>query len=212
MERLIKKGAEADLYLIRWRGLRAILKRRKPKPYLQPALDRRIRELRTLREASYLVEAKELGVPTPVVYFVDPFKAEIIMQMIEGPRLKDALLEPAEEDIKKLLELTGRHVARLHEGGLIHGDLTTSNFIIVRNRNVAFIDFGLAFSSHRLEDKAVDLHLLRQVLKSAHTDKADEAFDSILNGYEEIVGSKATKQLMAQIKEIERRGRYARVV
>lgn len=40
----------------------------------------------------------------------------------------------------------GQIIAKLHLGGIVHGDLTTSN-ILLRNGNhkaIVFIDFGLA--------------------------------------------------------------------
>ena len=72
MEKLIRKGAEASIYLGRWFELPAVRKERLPKPYRQKALDQAIRTQRTLREASLIVKARQAGVPTPLLYFVDP--------------------------------------------------------------------------------------------------------------------------------------------
>ncbi|MGQ9469996.1 MAG: KEOPS complex kinase/ATPase Bud32 [Nitrososphaerales archaeon] len=209
MERLIRKGAEADIYLGKWFGRDAILKIRKPKPYRQPELDAEIRKRRTLHEASFLIDSRKAGVPTPLVYFIDPNKAEIVMQYIKGIRLKE-IISDKKIGIDALCSEVGRCIARLHKNDIIHGDLTTSNFLVLRNR-IVFIDFGLAFFSQRLEDMAVDLHLIKGVLKSAHSEVADEAFNKILEGYAEIAGIKMIKNLVRKIKEIERRGRYARV-
>ena len=58
----------------------------------------------------------------------------------------------------------GKAVAKMHDGGLIHGDLTTSN-ILVRDddeRTVVIIDFGLASNSIIAEDKGVDLYVLER--------------------------------------------------
>lgn len=66
----------------------------------------------------------------------------------------------------------GRAVATLHDGGLVHGDLTTSNLLLRPvpggADEVVVIDFGLAFNSALAEDRAVDLvrvhgHVVRRV-------------------------------------------------
>ena len=210
MERLIRKGAEADIYLGKWFRRDAILKIRKPKPYMQPELDAEIRKRRTLHEASFLIDARKVGIPTPLVYFIDPNKAEIVMQYIKGIRLKEMIYDKKMNNFDALCLEVGRCIARLHKSNIIHGDLTTSNFLVFKNRLV-FIDFGLAFFSQRLEDMAVDLHLIKGVLKSAHSEVADEAFNKILEGYVEIAGMRMIKDLVRKMREIERRGRYARV-
>jgi TP53 regulating kinase-like protein len=210
MERLIRKGAEADIYLGEWFRKEAILKIRKPKPYRQSELDVEIRKKRTLHEASFLLDARKAGVSTPLVYFIDQNKAEIVMQYIKGVRLKEMFSDIKTSNIDALCSEVGRCIAKLHKNNIIHGDLTTSNFLVFKNRLV-FIDFGLAFFSQRLEDMAVDLHLMRGVLQSAHIEVADEAFNKILEGYAEIAGINMIKDLVRKIKEIERRGRYARV-
>ncbi len=210
MERMIRKGAEADIYLGKWFGKEVILKIRKPKQYMQPELDVEIRKRRTLREASFLMDARKVGVTTPLVYFIDQNKAEIIMQYIKGTRLKEIISDKRVDNIDSLLSGVGRCIAKLHKDNIIHGDLTTSNFLVSRN-SLVFIDFGLAFFSQRLEDMAVDLHLMKGILKSAHSKVADDAFNRILEGYGEISEEKTVKILVKKMGEIERRGRYTRV-
>ncbi|NWG08842.1 MAG: Kae1-associated serine/threonine protein kinase [Nitrososphaerales archaeon] len=210
MERLMRRGAEADIYLGEWFGKEAILKIRKPKPYRQKELDMEIRKRRTLHEASFLVEARKAGVLTPLVYFIDPKNAEIVMQYIKGMRLREMIFDQR-ANVDELCSEVGRSIAKLHGSSIIHGDLTTSNFLVVDNSTLIFIDFGLAFFSQRLEDMAVDLHLMKEVLTSAHSEVADRAFSLILKGYESIAGANRVKDLTRKMGEIERRGRYARV-
>lgn len=207
-ERLIKRGAEADIFLGEWFGREAIRKVRKPKTYRQPELDAEIRKRRTLHEARFLAEAKGVGVPTPLVYFVDPVRAEIVMQYVKGVRFKELLVKQKSPAIK-MCSKVGESVARLHLGKMIHGDLTTSNFIVTKAHRLAFIDFGLSFFSTRLEDRAVDLHLMKEAFTSAHSEVAVEAFAQVLEGYEQVAGKKAMEDLVRKMKEIEARGRYA---
>ncbi len=209
METLISRGAEADLYLGEWYGVRAVLKIRKPKPYRVPQLDEEIRRQRTVREASFLAEARRAGVTTPLVYLVDDKRAEIVMEFIEGERVRELLKRGIEDP--GIIQQLGESVANLHMSGIVHGDLTTSNFIVVPHRKLVFLDFGLTFFSSRMEDMAVDLHLMKQVLISAHSTLSDQLFRHVLRGYGLVAGKTVTKEIQVKIREIERRARYARV-
>lgn len=200
---LIKRGAEAEIRLIEWYGKMAISKLRLSKPYRNSILDESIRKQRTLHEAYMLNEAKKAGVRTPSIYFLDPDASEIIMEYIDGIVLKNIISKDIE-----LSEEMGKMVSRLHRNDIIHGDLTTSNFLLYNNRLV-LIDFGLSFRSKRIEDKAVDIRLIKEVLSSAHIDIFKEAFDLFMRGYNSIYDG---DKMLEKVKEIEMRGRYARVV
>jgi len=210
LEKLIRKGAEASIYLSKWFEFSAIRKERLPKLYRQKALDDAIRTQRTLREALLIAKARESGVPTPLIYFVDPKKAEITMQNLEGKRLKEVFLEDDVALKKKLAKDVGRMVAKLHSAGIIHGDLTTSNFIF-NNNKLFLIDFGLAVQSTKQEDMGVDLKLIKEVLNGAHHNDFQKLYSQIVAGYEEVAGKKRTKKVLEVVAEIERRGRYARI-
>ena len=69
--KLIKKGAEADIYQTKWQNSNAILKIRKIKNYRNQILDSKIRKQRTIKESQMISKAKEFGIPTPLVYFVN---------------------------------------------------------------------------------------------------------------------------------------------
>ncbi|MER3407899.1 MAG: Kae1-associated kinase Bud32 [Nitrososphaera sp.] len=154
---LLRRGAEADLYLTKWYcNRKAVAKVRTEKPYRHRALDASVRRQRTIHEARLMSAAKAAGVPTPFVYFVDPSAAEIIMEFVEGPVAKDVL-------DRRLCEQMGRYAAMLHAGNIVHGDLTTSNFV-VRGKSLVLLDFGLSYYSERLEDKAVDVRLIKEPL------------------------------------------------
>lgn len=198
---LVKRGAEADIYFTEWYGRKAVAKVRAPKAYRHAALDESVRRQRTVHEAYLMSAARAAGVPTPFVYFVDPVRAEIIMELVEGRTAKD-VLDPA------LCRQIGRYAALLHVSGIIHGDLTTSNFIV--GDRLVLLDFGLAYRSERLEDMAVDLRLIKEVFTSAHVSLRG-AFASFVRGYASVAGRKRTDSILENVREIERRGRYARV-
>lgn len=203
---LIKKGAEADIYLIDWYGKKAVRKVRKPKSYRNKLLDEEIRKKRTLHEAEMLSGAKRAGVPTPLIYFVDPKNSEIIMQYVKGNLVRDILANNL-----KLSKSMGIYTAKLHRNNIVHGDLTTSNFILYDSKLV-LIDFGLSFYSDRMEDKAVDVRLIKEIMSSAHATIFKKAFDLFIKGYENVLGSSFTVKILKKVSEIEKRGRYARVV
>ncbi|MBM3904333.1 MAG: Kae1-associated serine/threonine protein kinase [Thaumarchaeota archaeon] len=204
--KLIKKGAEGDIYLTKFDNVPAILKTRKTKPYRHPTLDNKIRKQRTIREASILSEAKSIGIRTPLVYQVNTSDCTILMQQIDGVivrDLKDAKLKSACAEIGKI-------TATLHKNGIVHGDLTTSNFIS-KNNKIYAIDFGLAQKSIRVEDHAVDLRLYKEILGSAHVKIMQELWNAFLKGYKSVIGTDRFNKILAQLSIIEGRGRYARM-
>ena len=201
-QQLLARGAEADIYLTEWGGRSAISKVREPKPYRQPELDLAIRRQRTLHEANFMSAARKSGVTTPFVYFLDPFRAEIIMEFVKGKNVRD-ILTP------ELCRVIGKYSAKLHAGSIIHGDLTTSNFIADGER-LMLLDFGLAYYSERTEDAATDVRLIKEILGSAHVHVMN-AFESFVEGYASVAGKKRAGRVLENVHEIEQRGRYARV-
>jgi len=200
---LIRKGAEADLYLAEfgevyfpWNQEKVLIKKRISKGYRNTELDRELRTRRTVHEARLLHEAKSF-VNTPVLYEMNREDCTIVMEFIEGVRAKEGLTEDIAVEI-------GKSIARLHEGGIIHGDITTSN-IIIKEGIIYFIDFGLGEFSHEIEPQAVDLHLLKQTLKSTHHEMWQHLWKKILEGYKE---RENAQDVISRVRDIEKRGRY----
>jgi len=205
---LIKKGAEANLYLEDWHGRKVIMKRRLAKAYRIPELDREIRAQRTVHEPQIIHRAKEAGVPTPIILMVDPSEATIVMEFVEGRQVKQILRDLSSGERTKLCCMIGELIGRLHKNGIIHGDLTTSNMILTPQGKVVFVDFGLSEQTTELESRGVDIHLMKRALQSAHYNQVKECFNAIMSGYEKVVGKEMTSEVLGKVKEIERRGRY----
>ena len=113
----------------------------------------------------------------------------------------------------------------MHEGNLIHGDLTTSNILVKGGKGLhgkqehcaakgsnhsggqrlCFIDFGLARQSSKAEDKAVDLLVFRKTFEATHVELMPEGWNLILEGYLE---NKGQKQVLAHMEKVEKRARY----
>ncbi len=205
---LLKKGAEASLYLEKWQGRKVIMKRRLPKAYRLSALDETIRVQRTLHEPQTIHKAKEAGVPTPTIYLVDIANANIIMEYIKGKQVKQILNNLSQTERTGLCHHIGTLIGRLHCHGIVHGDLTTSNMILTPHGKIFLVDFGLSEQSKELEARGVDLHLMKRALQSTHYQYAKECFKMVIAGYSEVVGKKEAEDVFNKIRAIERRGRY----
>ena len=204
--KLLKKGAEGDIFLISWNKKKAILKARKKKDYRNSLLDQRIRKKRTIRECEIISEVKSFGISTPLIYNMDTKNCTIIMQHIAGTLVNDL---SESKLIKSCIEI-GKIVGVMHKNGIMHGDLTTSNFIVSK-RKMFVLDFGLANKTNKPEDHAVDLRLLKEILNSAHTKIMNKAWSNFLKGYKSAVDSSRFSKITNLVKVIESRGRYANV-
>jgi TP53 regulating kinase-like protein len=197
---LLKKGAEADIYITNWYGKKAITKVRAVKPYRHKSLDTEIRRRRTIHEANMLSVAKTAGVLSPFVYFIDPVACEIVMEFVSGKNAKDIM------NARLSLQI-GKYAGLLHSKNIVHGDLTTSNFIV--GNRLVLVDFGLSFYSERLEDKAVDVRLIKEIYSSAHFSSFESLFENFLTGYSNIMSEGGTRKILEKVSNIEARGRYA---
>jgi len=130
--KLIKKGAEADIYITKWDNSKAILKIRKTRNYRNPILDANLRKQRTIKESQTISKVKSYGIPAPLVYFVNLKKSSIIMQHIPGKPIHDL----SDSKIISLSKQMGNLVGFMHKNGIMHGDLTTSNFILFKNKEI----------------------------------------------------------------------------
>lgn len=87
-----------------------------------------------------MTKARRLGVYTPALYAMDPLLYTLTLEYVEGPAVKEVLLAFGEDGIieERLDDLAtqiGEAIGKLHDGGLIHGDLTTSNMLIQSGTN-----------------------------------------------------------------------------
>lgn len=205
--KLVKKGAEGDLYLTKWNNQKAILKERKKKNYRNSSLDDRIRKQRTIRESQLISEVKDIGICTPLIYQVDRKNCSILMQHVEGTIVRDL----SDSKLIKICKNIGNLVGILHKNGIMHGDLTTSNFLVCNGR-IFVIDFGLANKTRKPEDHAVDLRLFKEILNSAHAKVMKSAWSNFLQGYKKSVGNAYFSKVTKLVSVIESRGRYATVV
>ena len=200
MQKQIARGAEAVII----QNKSKIIKDRIAKPYRLPILDEKLRKQRTKKESRLIEKASKI-IPVPKLMKTDEKNKKIEMEFISGLKLSENLDSlPNSIEICKTI---GNNIAKLHDAGIIHGDLTTSNMIYVKqpNNKVFFIDFGLGFESSKIEDKAVDLHLIKQALEAKHFNNYKKFFEAVKEGYKI---SKHAKETFKRLEKVEKRGRY----
>ena len=201
--KLIQQGAEAKIYLTKENN---ILKSRLPKSYRHPTLDKFLIIRRTRRETKILQKAHILKINVPTIIHAD--SQNIQMKYIEGDRLSQTLNSYGKAKQNNTMQKLGKQVAKLHENNIIHADLTTSN-VILRTQGkpkIFLIDFGLSYISTKTEDKAVDLHLIKQALLAKHHQNHEQLFTAFCKGYK----NKDSTAILERLETVEQRGRYKR--
>jgi TP53 regulating kinase-like protein len=122
----ITQGAEALVYKTTFLtpSTPAVVKYRPPKPYRHPTLDKRLTKSRLLAEARSLVRVKREGVNVPGVLGCDADAGWLVLEYVNGRTIRRVL------DSWDLMRRVGQEVGKLHELGVCHGDLTTSNLML----------------------------------------------------------------------------------
>jgi TP53 regulating kinase and related kinases len=207
-EKLIAQGAEAKILLNE--KINLITKERTKKSYRIQELDKTIRKKRTKAETKLLEKAsKIIDAPLPRI----PIKKnssdfdKIKIPYVKGKKLSEYLNKVDLEKQKEICRKIGKSIALLHKKDIIHGDLTTSNMILSHEK-IYFIDFGLGYISKKVEDKAVDLHLLKQALEAKHFQNHKILEQQVLKQYEKTLTYNQAKKIFERIRTIEKRGRY----
>jgi len=209
------QGAEATVEV----GPERVVKRRVPRSYRHPALGERLRRGRTRREARLTSQARRQGVPTPVVYDVDPREATVTFDAVGDADLRGALTDAR-------VRAVGRHLATLHDAGIVHGDPTTRNVRVGTDTGETgqsldsadggdgdgsaewrtyLIDFGLGYTSRDEEDHAVDLHVFASSLAGTAADAA-RLREAAERAYRET--SDRGDIVLDRLRAVEGRGRY----
>ena len=196
-QKILARGAEAVII----KHKNTITKQRVAKGYRLPQLDEKLRKLRTRAEAKLLEKAHTIT-SSPKVVSVDENNKTIELELIPGKKLAETLEK--QKNIKTIAQQIGHAIAKIHDANIIHGDLTTSNMMY--NKKLYLIDFGLGFHSEHVEDKAVDLHVLKEALEARHPRIQEKILPLILQAYSKT--SKNAKHVLKQLEKVELRGRY----
>eukprot|EP01083_Nonionella_stella_P043925 118506_1 len=208
---IMKQGAEARLFKIEFNGNPTVVKERFSKKYRHPILDKKITKRRTNAEVRAISRCAKLGIRSPKVIHVDLERGRIFMQFIDGETVRDFLVKQKKEtdeygdSAAELMRVLGKNLAKMHDGNLIHGDLTTSNFIIEnRTSDLVTIDFGLSYQASQPEDKAVDLYVLERAFLSTHP-KSEGLVQTVLDTYTK--SSRNSSAVIQRLEKVRARGR-----
>ena len=205
IEKIIYQGAEAKICVSKYMNFDVIKKRRLKKGYRIKQIDNSLISSRTKEETKLIIEARQAGVSVPIIYDVDLQNGVITMEYLKGKRIKDILNDLDESKRACICKKIGESIARFHNNNIIHGDITTSNMILLDDK-IHFFDFGLGEVNSELEAKGVDLHVLMEAIESTHS-KYSSCFDYVLEGYKKELKQDAN-QVIKKIQEIVKRGRY----
>ena len=195
--KLIAQGAEAKIF----KKKDSILKDRIKKSYRLPQIDQRLRKSRTRSEAKILRKASGI-INVPKVIRVDDKKMNLEIEYIEGVKVRDLFDRDDEKLKRKVCRKLGKTIKKMHQNDIIHGDLTTSNMIW--NDKLYLIDFGLGKISIRVEDMAVDIHLLKECFRSKHHVHWQTYWNEFKKAYNQ-------EKVFNQLERVEARARYNKV-
>mmetsp|Transcript_39622 Transcript_39622/g.60661 ORF Transcript_39622/g.60661 Transcript_39622/m.60661 type:complete len:211 (-) Transcript_39622:39-671(-) len=202
------------------------------------------------QEVKSMQRLSKCGVQTPTVYLVDEYDRKIYMEYL-GPTavtLKDFLCGLNSLDhpsVEIIITMIAKSLAKMHNNDIVHGDLTTSNMMLLPTLPMDFklanphrisvdeilqaftqnksnsaldskclgelflIDFGLSKVSSKVEDKGVDIYVLKRAMVSTHPG-SEGMFDKILEIYKEEVTANNLnrgRMIITKFKEVEQRGR-----
>lgn len=233
------QGAESKLYFGLHSNNRCVIKHRFPKKYRHVILDKKITKERTKRERRIMEKIKSkskiLASYMPLVVWSDDCTilmteisdSETVFNYIEREQAKtDTTTTTTTTILADIAKMIGSCVAELHNLGIIHGDLTTSNLLLCPESStttatndtkktliVVPIDFGLSTGSVHPEERAVDLFVLERALLSAHFSDST-FFNLILDSYLDKIDEKTCEPLGKQkiierLREVRARGRKA---
>lgn len=202
---LLSQGAEARI----WRKENVICKERFPKKYRHPDLDKLLTKRRGRGEARLLQKCKVHNIPVPNVHSGNDNDNCIYMDYIDGISVRQHIPKISKEQQDRVAKEIGELVAMLHNAGICHGDLTTSNMMI-QNNTIHLIDFGLAKSNTASEERAVDLYVLERALNSTHPELPNNFMERVCEAYQAKCHRPAKKnqqEVLRRLEQVRQRGR-----
>lgn len=133
--------------------------------------------------------------------------SNMILQEAKTSQNKPHSSKPKSKDELRINNVNNKHIKnceKTEQAQVLEQPKSSSEGEARAEDKLFFIDFGLSFISSRIEDKAVDLHLIKQALEAKHFTIHKEAEKIILENY----NSKDKTKILEQLKKVELRGRY----
>ena len=204
---LLFQGAESKVFRGKYESKYSIWKERFVKEYRHPELDKKLTRERIRAELKayekIVKNCPELGQIMPEVLYCDD-RNIIFTELKDSCNVSEYIQQNSdnEDSVKEALIQMAKIVCQIHKSGIIHGDLTTSNFLVNKTTlKIVPIDFGLSFGSQTDEDRAVDLYVLERAIESTHP---DVCFTPFVNEYEKQVGD---DKVIKRLEVVRQRGR-----
>lgn len=189
-----ERGAEAVVYM----DAEHVIKVRERKEYRIDKIDIRIRRSRTKAEKMILKRLAPLNISPKVIDKSEDDEYTIRMERIDGETLFSRRnMDVFEGEVEKVSGV----LARMHEKGVVHGDLTLNN-IIVQKESIYLIDFGLGQVTQKEREKAIDIYLFERAIRAACGRDMSAAIEK---GYFEI--GKGSSKVMERLREVRKSGR-----
>jgi Kae1-associated kinase Bud32 len=195
---MIFRGAEAVVEIIEWQDSSAISKVRNKRSYRHPDLEKRLVTERLRSESRVIERLLSEGILVPALYEVNIEKSQIIMEFIDGITLEKGLRT---DKFHEYLVSSAKILSQIHSSGVVHGDPTTSNFMI--SDDIYAIDFGLSTFNDDAESRASDLRVFLESLEAHHSEiSGREIFLEAYSKWE------SSKEVLEALEVLELRGRY----
>lgn len=195
--RRISQGAESDVYMDKLFGIEIVIKNRIVKKYRIKALDEQLRYERTRSEAKIMAAASCSGAYVPRVFLINQYS--LFIEYIEGEMLSRIIGEKRVLEIDSIMADAGFNLAALHRCNIAHGDYTPANLLLSKSKRLYVIDFGLSQQTNSIEEKAMDLLLMKRSVPS-------EQYLSFEDSYKK--SYRMAQEVINRLKHIEVRGRY----
>lgn len=146
------------------------------------------------QEVNNLTKARNLGVPVPAIYALNIKQRFICLEYFKNhislKEYLDAKSDNYDDDtiieMRKLFTTLGNHIADMHNGNVIHGDLSITNVFVDKNKlTLKIIAFGLSSNSGNVEEKAVDLYSFIRSLPATAEEymRYDDLTHCVYTGY-----------------------------
>lgn len=216
-EGLLHLGAEAEVRSGIWLGISAVKKKRLPRTWRHPDLDRTLTRRRLDAECRAMRRLSTCDIQIPSILQLDRATHTLVMSRLPGRPLIELLREGVDE-VENMLSKVGMMIRQMHRQGVVHGDLSTNNILWDKD-TPALVDLGLSRLTTEIEHFGIDLHVLQEILSGSHPEYED-AMSAVESGYlafDEIAGPTpntsggalpSAEQVIKRLEDIRSRVRY----
>ena len=216
-EGLLHLGAEAEVRSGIWLGISAVKKKRLPRTWRHPDLDRTLTRRRLEAECRAMRRLSACDIRIPALLQLDRATHTMVMSRLPGSPLIELLREGV-DDASAMLSKVGGMIRQMHRQGVVHGDLSTNN-ILWSEDEPALVDLGLSRLTTEIEHFGIDLHVLQEILSGSHPEYEDAmlAFESGYLAFDEAAGPTpdssggalpSAEQVINRLEDIRSRVRY----